>query len=99
MGRGVLIAQLGVLALGAGVDIDVLGSFIVGGLQMLALAAGCLVPGQIGVTEGSLVVCADAFGATAAQALSIGLLLHVVQVALVPIGASLPIFWRAPEAH
>lgn len=93
-GRVVAIGEIAVLALAAGVDVGLLGGLIAGGLQMLALAAGCLVPGQLGVTEGSLVVGAPAFDATAGQALSVGLLLQAVQVVLVPVGATLPIFWK-----
>lgn len=96
VGRVVAVAEVAVLALAAGVDLGVVGGFIAGGLQMLALAAGCLVPGQLGVTEGSLVVGAAAFDATAGQALSIGLLLQTVQVALVPVGATLPMLWKTP---
>jgi uncharacterized membrane protein YbhN (UPF0104 family) len=61
---------------------------------MLAAAAGFFVPGQLGVSESSLVIGADAFGATAGQALSVGLLLHAVKIFLVPVGATLPLIGR-----
>ncbi len=94
IGRVVAIAELSLLAIAAGVELGVLGGLIAGGLQMLSLAAGCFVPGQLGVTEGSLVVGCAAFDATAAQALSIGLLFQTVQVVLVPVGAWLPMVWK-----
>jgi hypothetical protein len=94
-GRVILVAEVAVLAVAAGVDLDLVGGFIAGGLEMLALAAGFLVPGQLGVSEGSLVTGAELFGATAGQALSVGLLLHVVHIFLVPVGATLPMLSRA----
>jgi hypothetical protein len=96
-GRLCLFAEIAVLALAAGVDLDAADAFIAGGLELLALAGGFFVPGQLGVSEGSLVIGASAFGAAAGQALSIGLLLHAVQIFLVPVGATLPLLVRPPK--
>ena len=95
-GRVVLVGEVATLALAAGVDVDLVGGLIAGGLEMLAAAAGFFVPGQLGVSESSLVIGADAFGATAGQALSVGLLLHAVKIVLVPVGATLPLLARTP---
>src|SRR5690606_19614316 len=97
IGRVVLMGEVVLLATASGVSPTMVGGLIAGGLQALASAAGFLVPGQVGVTEGSLVVGASAFDATAGQALSVGLLLQAVHVSFVPIGAAVPLLWKVAK--
>jgi hypothetical protein len=99
-GRVLQIVQYGFLAHAAGVDVSALRALLAQGLNFLALAAGTLVPGQVGVSEGAFVLSAGALGATEATAMAIALLAHVVQVVFVPIGTLTPLVWKArvPEA-
>jgi hypothetical protein len=94
-GRILQIVQYGLLAHAAGVDMSAWRALLAQGLNLIALAAGTLVPGQVGVSEGTFVLSADALGTTEAKAMTIALLAHVVQVVFVPLGAITPLVWKA----
>jgi hypothetical protein len=96
-GRTIQVAQYAVLAHAAGVDVTAARALLSQGLNLISLAAGALVPGQIGVSEGAFVLSATALGTTEAKAMAIALLAHVVQVSIIPIGALAPLLWRVKK--
>ena len=61
------------------------------GPHLVGLAAGDLVPGQIGALDGAFAFASSALGITRAAALSIPVVLHVVQLAWGAIGV---VAWR-----
>lgn len=67
------------------------------GLSLIAMAAGILVPGQVGATEGAFALASGTLGLTVADALSIALLSHVVQSLWVAVGVLTPVLWKVPE--
>ncbi|MCC6558269.1 MAG: flippase-like domain-containing protein [Polyangiaceae bacterium] len=100
VGRLLQVAQYAILARAAGVDASAVRALFAQGLNLISLATGSLVPGQVGVSEGTFVLSAHALGTTEAKAMTIALLAHVVQVVFVPIGTITPMVWRArkPES-
>jgi len=93
-GRVLQVAQYAVLAYAVGFDLTAVQALIAQGLNLVALAAGALVPGQIGVSEGAFVLSASTLGTTEAKAMAIALLAHVLQVATLPLGALTPMLWK-----
>lgn len=83
------LAQVGLLAFacGAGGGATPILAFSV---QLVGGAAGDFVPAQIGVTDGSFALAAGALGLELAQALSIPLALHAVQLLWAAIGIVTP---------
>ena len=64
------------------------------GLNLVALAVGALVPGQLGVSDGAFALSAKTLGTTTAKAMSIALLAHAMQVLFVLVGSLLPLLWK-----
>ncbi|QRN96477.1 flippase-like domain-containing protein [Archangium violaceum] len=94
LGRVLQVVQYGILAMAVGIDVTVVGALVAQGLNLVALAVGTLVPGQFGVSDGAFALSAKAFGTTAAKAMSIALIAHVIQVLFVLMGALTPLVWR-----
>ena len=63
------------------------------GTYLVIAALGVLVPGQIGASEGGFALAAEALGTDAARAISIALLSHAVQLALVAVGFLVLVLW------
>lgn len=99
VGRVLQVAQYAALAYAAGIDVTAVQALVSQGLNLISLSVGALVPGQVGVSEGAFVLSANAIGATEAKAMAIALLAHVLQVAVIPLGALTPVLWkvRRPE--
>lgn len=95
VGRTLQIAQYALLARAVGASPGFGRALVAEGANMVSLAVGALVPGQVGVSEGAFVWSADAIGATSAQAISIALLAHTLDLVFVPVGALVPFLVRA----
>lgn len=84
--RLLLAVQLVVLTLGLGLGDGGRGLLVLGA-HLVGAAAGDLVPGQIGATEGSLALWADSIGVAVESAIAVALLFHASQLAWTLMGA------------
>lgn len=94
MSRVAQVVAVVVLARAAGLGDSLAHGLAAFGLQSAATSAGDLVPGQVGVTEGAFRWASELFGATAAKAVTVALLVHAVQLAwagLSSLAALLPV--------
>ncbi|WP_338870925.1 lysylphosphatidylglycerol synthase domain-containing protein [Myxococcus stipitatus] len=96
--RGLQVAQYAVLTHAVGIDTSVVQALFSQGLYLCALAVGSLVPGQVGVSDGAFALAAGVLDTTAARAMSVALLNHLVQLVFVAAGALTPLVWRLPAA-
>jgi hypothetical protein len=94
LGRALQIEQYAVLAHAVGVRVTAVSALFVQGLNLIALAAGALVPAQVGVSEGTFALAAKALETSIANAMATALLAHVIQVVFIPLGAALPLVWK-----
>lgn len=95
MGRAFQVAQYGIIAHAVGVaHVSVLRALLAQGVNMVALAVGVLVPGQLGATDGAFALAAEALGTTMPRALAIALVAHVLQVIWIVVGTLVPTVWR-----
>lgn len=93
--RVLQVGQYVVLTHAVGIDTSVVQALFSQGLYLCALAVGSLVPGQVGVTDGAFALAAGVLDTTAARAMSVALLGHLVQLIFVTAGALTPLVWRA----
>jgi hypothetical protein len=89
------VCQYAVLTHAVGIDTSVVQALFSQGLYLCALAVGSLVPGQVGVSDGAFALAAGVLDTTAARAMSVALLGHLVQLLFVAAGALTPLVWRA----
>ncbi|WP_245772113.1 lysylphosphatidylglycerol synthase domain-containing protein [Myxococcus fulvus] len=94
--RTLQVAQYAVLTHAVGIDTSVVQALFSQGLYLCALAVGSLVPGQVGVSDGAFALAAGVLDTTAARAMSVALLGHLVQLVFVLAGALTPLVWRMP---
>lgn len=87
LGRCVQVVQYGIAARAVGIDVGVIGSMAIEGVNLIAAAVGVLVPGGFGTTDGAFTLAANLLGTTIARATSMALLMRCMQFAWVPIGA------------
>jgi hypothetical protein len=80
LGRVVQLVQYGLLVVFAGASPWLTASVLALGVQLVAGAAGDLVPAQIGATDASFALAAEPLGILPAQALSIAFTIHLVQI-------------------
>ena len=97
IGRTFQVAQYAILAHAVGVDVTLGRALLAQGVNMVALAVGVLVPGQIGATDGAFALAADALHTTLPRALAIALVAHVLQVIWIVIGTLTPMVWPVRE--
>jgi hypothetical protein len=97
VGRSCQVAQYGVLAIAVGGVVTPAHVLVAQGVNMVGLAVGVLVPGQVGATDGAFALSSDALAMTEAQALAVAMLVHVLQVIGIIIGTLTPIVWRVPD--
>ena len=93
VGRVLQIAIYGVLALAVGIDLSVARVLYAEGINMIALAVGVFVPGQLGASDGAFALSAGPLGASVAAAMSIALLAHVLQIVWIGVGSLALLFW------
>jgi len=94
--RVLQVGQYAVLTHAVGIDTSVLQALFSQGLYLCALAVGSLVPGQVGVSDGAFAMATGVLNTTAARAMSVALLGHVVQLLFVIAGVLTPLVWRGP---
>ena len=92
--RVLQVGQYAVLTHAVGIDTSLVQALFSQGLYLCALAVGSLVPGQVGVSDGAFALAAGVLDTTAARAMSVALLGHVVQLIFVVAGALTPLVWR-----
>lgn len=95
LGRFFQVAVYAVLAHAVGIDVSPARAFYAQGINMIALAVGVLVPGQLGASDGAFALSAAPLGTTVARAMSIALLAHVLQIAWVAVGSLVLLAWKA----
>jgi len=96
--RALQVAQYAVLTHAVGIDTSLVQALFSQGLYLCALAVGSLVPGQVGVSDGAFALAAGVLDTTAARAMSVALLGHLVQLVFVTAGALTPLVWRVRPA-
>lgn len=84
--RVLLAAQLVVLTVGLGLGNGWDGLLVLGA-HLVGAAAGDLIPGQLGATEGALALAADALAISVESAVAVALLFHASQLAWALFGA------------
>ena len=97
VGRAMQVAQYAILAHAVGVDVTLGRALLAQGVNMVALAVGVLVPGQLGATDGAFALAADALSTTMPRALAIALVAHVLQVIWIVVGSLTPTVWRVKD--
>ena len=63
------------------------------GVYLVVAAIGVMIPGQLGASEGGFAYSAEMLGTTEARAMSIALLAHAIQLALVGVGFVVLALW------
>ncbi len=96
-GRACQIAQYAVLATAVGGLVTPTRVLLAQGVNMVGLAVGVLVPGQVGATDGAFAFSSEALAMTQAQALAVAMLVHVLQVIGIVVGTLTPLVWRLPD--
>ena len=94
VGRLLRIAIYAILALAVGIDLSVARVLYAEGINMIVLAVGVFVPGQLGASDGAFALSAVPLGASVAAAMSIALLAHVLQLFWIGIGSLALLLWR-----
>lgn len=97
-GRALQTVQLAVLIGAVGLTPGAAGALTLHGVYLVAAAVGVLIPGQLGANEGAFALAAGTIGASTAQAASIALLAHVIQLVLVIAGLVVLALWRPSRA-
>jgi hypothetical protein len=92
--RALQLLSLGILAKSLGAASVFRATLVAGGVHMVAISAGDLVPGQLGVTDGAFAIAAPTLGLSLAGAVAIALLSHGVQLVWCAAGAVTPLLGR-----
>ncbi|WP_437489779.1 lysylphosphatidylglycerol synthase domain-containing protein [Sorangium sp. So ce1014] len=99
-GRALQAAQYGVLLAAVGAESGLLRALAAYGVGAAGTAAGDLIPGQIGATDGAFTLAASLLGLTASSAIAVSLLLHLLQAAFALAGIAATLAWRrSPPAR
>ena len=80
VGRSLQVVQIGALAYAVGGEGTVRAGLLAAGVQLVGMAAGDLVPGQFGATDGAFALAADSLGLSVARALAVPMLVHLAQL-------------------
>ncbi|WP_437745779.1 lysylphosphatidylglycerol synthase domain-containing protein [Sorangium sp. So ce1504] len=93
-GRALQAVQYGVLLAVVGAESGPLRALAAYGVGAAGTAAGDLIPGQIGATDGAFTLAASLLGLTASSAVAISLLVHLLQAAFALAGIAVALVWR-----
>ncbi|WP_437535183.1 lysylphosphatidylglycerol synthase domain-containing protein [Sorangium sp. So ce726] len=93
-GRALQAVQYGVLLAVVGAESGPLRALAAYGVGAAGTAAGDLIPGQIGATDGAFTLAASLLGLTASSAVAISLLVHLLQAAFALAGITVALVWR-----
>jgi hypothetical protein len=99
LGRALQIVQFWLLVRAVGISASIEHALLAQGVNMVAIAAGSFVPGQLGASDGAFALSAEALGCSVASAVAIALLAHVLQVIWLGVGALVPLVWKLPETE
>lgn len=99
IGRALQIVQFWLLVRAVGIHASIEHALLAQGVNMVAIAAGSFMPGQLGASDGAFALSADALGCSVASAVAIALLAHVLQVIWLGVGALVPLVWKLPEVE
>lgn len=88
---------LGVLLIAVTAAFAPIDALVAQGVAFVGRSAGDLVPLQLGTTDGGFALAAPLIGITAAQAVAVSLLVHIVQATWSLVGALVPWLWRIRE--
>jgi hypothetical protein len=92
--RCLQMAQYAIAAHAVGIDVTLVRALATEGVHLVAIAAGVLVPGGLGTTEGAFSLAADVLDTTVARATAVALIMRCVQLLWVGIGSSIAIATR-----
>ncbi|WP_437727114.1 lysylphosphatidylglycerol synthase domain-containing protein [Sorangium sp. So ce861] len=99
-GRALQAAQYAVLLAAVGAESGPLRALAAYGVGAAGTAAGDLIPGQIGATDGAFTLAAPLLGLTASSAIAVSLLVHLLQAAFALAGIAAALAWRrSPPAR
>ncbi|WP_437908717.1 lysylphosphatidylglycerol synthase domain-containing protein [Sorangium sp. So ce327] len=93
-GRALQAVQYGVLLAVVGAESGPLRALAAYGVGAAGTAAGDLIPGQIGATDGAFTLAASLLGLTKSSAVAISLLVHLLQAAFALAGIAAALVWR-----
>ncbi|WP_437940509.1 lysylphosphatidylglycerol synthase domain-containing protein [Sorangium sp. So ce341] len=99
-GRALQAAQYALLLAAVGAESGPLRALAAYGVGAAGTAAGDLIPGQIGATDGAFTLAAPLLGLTASSAIAVSLLVHLLQAAFALAGIAVTLAWRrGPRAR
>lgn len=93
LGRACQVTQYWVLVNAIGGATTLAHVLVAQGVNMVGLAVGVLVPGQVGATDSAFAMSSEALALTQAQALGVAMLIHVLQVIGIIVGTLTPVLW------
>ncbi|XXX80243.1 lysylphosphatidylglycerol synthase domain-containing protein [Sorangium sp. So ce134] len=98
--RALQAAQYAVLLAAVGAESGPVRALAAYGVGAAGTAAGDLIPGQIGATDGAFTLAAPLLGLTASSAIAVSLLVHLLQAAFALAGIAATLAWRrSPPAR
>lgn len=97
LGRTAQTVEYGLLAHAVGITVGPLEALTVQGVNLVAAAAGVLMPGQLGSSEAAFALAGEALHTDAARAMTIALAAHLVALAWAVLGLGVLLVWRARE--
>ncbi|XXR41028.1 lysylphosphatidylglycerol synthase domain-containing protein [Sorangium sp. So ce375] len=93
-GRALQAVQYGVLLAVVGAESGPVRALAAYGVGAAGTAAGDLIPGQVGATDGAFALAAPLLGLTESSAIAISLLVHLLQAAFALAGIAAAFLWR-----
>lgn len=84
--RGLQLVSIAILLHALSGDVTLVSTLAVGGVNLVGASLGDMVPGQLGATDATFSVSARLVGLTTAAALSIALMIHIIQMTWMAIG-------------
>ncbi|XXY47646.1 lysylphosphatidylglycerol synthase domain-containing protein [Sorangium sp. So ce269] len=93
-GRALQAAQYAVLLAAVGAASGPVRALAAYGVGAVGTAAGDLIPGQVGATDGAFTLAAPLLGLTAGSAIAVSVLVHLLQAAFALAGIAATLAWR-----
>jgi hypothetical protein len=93
--RALQLVSLAILLHAVGGNLSVQTTLVAGGVNLVGASLGDMVPGQLGATDATFSVSSNLLGLTASKAISIALVVHVVQITWMAIGILTEVAVRA----
>ncbi|WP_437877855.1 lysylphosphatidylglycerol synthase domain-containing protein [Sorangium sp. So ce513] len=93
-GRALQATQYAVLLAAVGAESGPLRALAAYGVGAAGTAAGDLIPGQVGATDGAFALAAPLLGLIASSAIAIAVLIHLLQATFALTGIAVTLAWR-----